>query len=76
MKRESKVKSEQLPGQSFTRIHWAVFPGVDHEGSSLRLKTNENSATKARRHKGILFFLTWCLGVFMAIFMVENKDKK
>jgi len=31
-------------------------------------------ATKARRHKGILFFLTWCPGVLVAIF-TGGKDK-
>ena len=47
---------------------------VAHEGCALRPETNENSATKARRHKGILFFLTWCLGVLVAIFTAGNNE--
>jgi len=47
---------------------------VAHEGCALRPETNENSATKARRHKGILFFLTWCPGVLLAIFIGVPHD--
>jgi hypothetical protein len=31
-------------------------------------------ATKAQRHKGILFFLTWYSGVLVAIFIVVPHD--
>jgi hypothetical protein len=43
-----------------------------------RPETNENSATKARRHKGIIynktFFVTLCLSVLVAIFIVGKKN--
>ena len=49
-------------------------------------ETNENSATKARRHKEFIynktFFVTLCLGVLVAILMVapephpEKEEKK
>jgi hypothetical protein len=45
-----------------------------------RPETNENLATKARRHKGFIynktFCVTLCLGVFVANFMAGKKTGK